>query len=121
MAEMFYISFHYTMLIGSYIFAIDNYIDIDMQYAYCFHLPLTTIKNFDQRNWIATEKPYLKYQLWKSNVCIACYQIFGCICNVIGCHCVCVCVTSQDGGTERTRRDKLAQKVVSFNRKASIP
>ena len=46
-----------------------TYILVDMQYAYGFHLPLTTTKTSDQRNCIATEKPYLIYQLRKSNVC----------------------------------------------------
>ena len=39
-----------------------------MHYAYFFHLPLTTAKNSNQRNCIATEMPYLTFKLRKSNV-----------------------------------------------------
>ena len=63
-------SFDYTSLIAhTFSPLIITYILVDMQYAYGFHLPLTTTKNSDQRNCIATEMPYLTYKLRKSNVC----------------------------------------------------
>ena len=69
MTETFYF-FDYTSLIAHTLSPlIITKILVDMQYAYCFHLPLKTTINSDQGNCIATEKPYLTYQLRKSNVC----------------------------------------------------
>ena len=60
-------SFDYT----SHTFSplIITYILVDMQYAYGFHLPLTTTKTPIKETVSLPEKPYLIYQLRKSNVC----------------------------------------------------
>ena len=81
-AKTFYSSFDYALLIAhTFSPLIITLTLVDMQYAYCFHLPPTTTKTSIQ------ETVSLPRSL-TSNGCITLCEIFGCICNVIKRHCM---------------------------------